>query len=156
MHIEFGHKPLSPVMKGGWWDLQSQTKIRYYNSLARQTPLPITPVVQELDLSCIWSSTQTTKIYKLDIPSWTAVKFQNVHTCESQFFLFCHQYSRPFPFYDHNFFSFLSPIFQTRPHPKEGKILLGAFIFPARRKGIFSGSKNLASCRRACLVCFPR
>ena len=108
MHIDFRHKSLSPVVKsismfihayriwtqatvfsnekkgvGGICNPKPNKMLK--NSLARQTPLLITPVVQELDLSSIWSSNQTTKIYKLDIPSWAAVKFQNVHTCESQF-----------------------------------------------------------------------
>ena len=108
MHIESRHKSLSPVVKsismfihayriwtqatvfsnekkgvGGICNPKPNKMLK--NSLARQTPLLITPVVQELDLSkhmVIQSDDQT---YKLDIPSWAAVKFQNVHTCESQF-----------------------------------------------------------------------
>ena len=157
MHIESRHKSLSPVVKsismfihayriwtqatvfsnekkgvGGICNPKPNKMLK--NSLARQTPLLITPVVQELDLSSIWSSNQTTKTYKLDIFSRTAVKFQNVHTCESQFLLSCdHNFffffisNIPdfFLFYDHNFFFFITNIPNQTPPQKRKKIYWG-------------------------------
>ena len=134
MHIEFRHKSLSPVVKSismfiHAYRIWTQATVfsnekkgvsgicnpkpnkMLKNSLARQTPLLITPVVQELDLSkhmVIQSDDQT---YKLDIFSRTAVKFQNVHTCESQFPLSC----------DHNFFFFITNIPEPDPTPKKEK-----------------------------------